>query len=754
MKGKLIEVVPSVLPDDNSAAQWQEQRIKSAFMVIRRRLWLILAFCILGLGGAATYLAYADPQYGATALVLLDSRSKYSNFDNVVANPKEGDPIGIRTEVDVLRSRAIAERVVKALDLTNDPEFKQQRRKSLVALVADELPAFVKKRLIVLGILPDGSNEDEVALTTRRVAGGLSVEADGRSYIVTIHYSASTADKAARIANAFATQYLSSQVDAKKAITAQANEWAKSQVDAAAEQLRDSEAEVEQFRIKNKSIMELAPGPGSSVAATQQLSDVNRALAAATEERITAETRYAAAKKLVAAKDVYAIPQVVASPMMQQLRVDEARAMARRANMESGLGGQYPDLKAADSELGRLRGTIREEVNKIVSSLAATAELSRAREADLASKVEVLRKDVGEVSQLQFQLAKLEREAEARRTFYTALQKRYVETSALLQGVYPDARIIASADPEPLPSSPKLFTVLIIGLLAGAAVGAAIAALVELTDKGFRTLTQLEEATGLACLGILPDLRRALHRTIGDLSGQDMRLFREAVRSVCSAMETTLHLKRRDNCKVVLITSALPQEGKTVSSVALATVLAARGAKTLLIDADLHRPHAEGYLKAGAASRDLATILADRNGCGAATQVGENLYVVRGGKGHDDAQQVFLSEEFAEFMASAREEFDAIVMDSPPATVVADAVVLAPFADIVLHVVRWGKTRRATVLDSINRMRRSNGEAVSVTMLNRVDLGKYRKYNRDGGLNFEYAKYYRPAITVRKGRLP
>ena len=219
-------------------------------------------------------------------------------------------------------------------------------------------------------------------------------------------------------------------------------------------------------------------------------------------------------------------------------------------------------------------------------------------------------------------------------------------------------------------------------------------------------------------------------------------------------METTLHLKRRDKCKVVLITSALPQEGKTVSSVALATVLAARGSKTLLIDADLHRPHAEGYLKAGAASRDLATILADRNGCGAATQVGENLYVVRGGKGHDDAQQVFLSEEFAAFMASAREEFDAIVMDSPPATVVADAVVLAPFADIVLNVVRWGKTRRATVLDSINRIRRANGEAVSVTMLNRVDLGKYRKYNRDGGLNFEYAKYYRPAITVRKERLP
>jgi capsular exopolysaccharide synthesis family protein len=748
MRGKIIEVVPAALPDDDSAARWQEQRIKSAFLIMRRKIWLIVACSIAGLGGAAAYLANATPQYSATALVLLDTRSKYSNFDTVVASPREGDPIVIRTEVEVLRSRAIAERVVRALDLTNDPEFKPQHRRSFVDLVGDELPASVKRRLVLLGVLPDGSNEDEVALTTRRVEGGLSVDSDGRSYIVTIHYSASTGEKAAKIANAFAAQYLASQIDAKKAITASANEWAKSQVDAAGEQLREAESAIEQFRNKNKAIMELVPGPGSSVAATQQLTDLNRLLAAATEERITAETRLAAARKLVAAKDVYAIPQVVASPLRQQLRVDEARAMARKASLEARLGGQYPDLKAADSELARVRGTMREEVTKIVSSLASSAELSRAREADLAGKVEALRKDVGEVSGLQFRLSNLEREATARREFYTALQKRYVETSALLQGVYADARIIAPASPEPLPSSPKLWTALVVGLLGGAAVGAAIAALVELSDKSFRTAAQLEEATGLTCLGILPDLGRALHRALaGDLSGREMRVFREAVRSICSAMDATLRTSR-DTCRVVLVTSALPHEGKTVSSVALATVMAARGSKTLLVDADLHRSPAEGHLEVGSPPRDLAAILADGDGCRAATQVGENLYVIKGERGHDDAQQVFLSARFAAFIGTARAEFDAIVIDSPPATVVADAAVLAPFADVVLHVVRWGKTRRSAVLEAISRIRRSNREAVSLTMMNRVDLGKYRRYSRDGGWNFEYAKYYRSTITV------
>jgi polysaccharide biosynthesis transport protein len=403
-----------------------------------------------------------------------------------------------------------------------------------------------------------------------------------------------------------------------------------------------------------------------------------------------------------------------------------------------------------------VRGTIKDEVNKIVSSLEASAQLARARERELAAKVESLRIGVGEVSRLQFRLSNLEREAEARRTFYAALQKRYVETSALLQGVYADARIASPAMPEPLPSSPKLSIALVVGLLFGVAVGAAVAALVELADKSFRTLPQLEETTGLACLGMLPDLGRALRRTIGgDLSGRDTRLFRESVRSVCSAMDAALRLKTRKRCRVVLITSALPQEGKTVSSVALATALAARGSKTLLIDADLHRAQAGGYLNAASPSRDLATILADRDGCQAATRVSENLYVIRGGEGHEDAQQVFLSARFAAFLVAARAQFDAVIIDSPPAMVVADAAVLAPFADVVVQVVRWGRTRRSTVLDAINRIRRANSEAIALTMLNRVDLAKYSKYNQDGRWGFEYAKYYRAAITVTgKKHLP
>lgn len=736
-----------VVPYD-AAAKWHEQRVKSAFAMMIRRVWLVAALSLAGLGAAAVYLAYAKPQYSATALVQLDTHSKYSNFDSVVTSPREGDPIAIRTQVEVLRSEAIAERVVKALDLTADPEFKPRSRSQLAG---DGLMADVRRFLASLGLVHDMSNEDELALTTKQVRARLFVDADGRSYIVTIGFAASSPEKAAKIANAFAEQYLASQVDAKTAITAKANEWAKSQLDTAGEQLREAEAAVEQFRAKNNAIIELVPG--SSVAAAQQLTQVNALLATATEARIAAETRLAAARKLVAAKDIYAVPEVLASPLIQQLRVEEARAVARRASLDGRLGVLNPDLRAADSEVSHLRGTINEEVGKLVSSLASGAQLAKLREEELAAKVESLRKDVGEVSRLQFQLANLERRAEARRAFHAALEKRYVETSALLHGVYADARVVAAATPQPAPSWPNVPFVLAVGLLIGAAVGAVVAVLFELADKSFRSPPQLEEATGLACLGVLPDMGRALRRTIrGDLSGQETRLFREAVRSVCIAMDAAAGLKKAKTGSVVLVTSALPEEGKTVSSVALATALAARGSRTLLIDADLRRPQVGGYLDAVSHSRDLAAILADGEGCQAATAVAENFYAIRGGEGHENAQQVFLSAQFGAFLEAAKVQFDAIIIDSPPVMVVADAAVLARSADVVLHVIRWGRTRRSTVLDAVNRLRRSNGEAVAVTMLNRVDLTKYRKYNRDGSWSFKYADYYKAAMPLSEKR--
>jgi polysaccharide biosynthesis transport protein len=838
---------------DGAAAKWHEQRLKSTLAAMRRRWWLIGLLACAGLGGAATWLSVSKSQYTATALVQLDTRNKIVSFDSsTAAGSREAESNAIRTEVEVLRSDTVAERVVKLLNLTNDPEFSPSPP-TLLAKLLKSLPASPFSRGsvhsdasrapagsvsgsgtrqdqfsgfdplaqsktratvvtdnngVVLGSIVDnaavpvdrskaigpsgptssgadqvgtairapgsmdsaersvGSSEgatkladsaqerlaqDKLALTIQRVKKSLSIEADGRSYIVTIEFSALTSEKAALIANAFAKQYLSTQIDAKMALTESANDWAKKQLDSAGAQLREAEEAIEQFRAQHEDKIEVAPG--NSVAVSRQLAQflaqLNERLAAATQARIAAETRLAAAQALVKRNDVFVIPEVLQSPLLQRLREEETRVAARRASLEARLGPQYPDVQSANTELARVQASIKSKVSEVISNIQAEVAVARTQEQELSSKVEAMRKSVGESSQQQLQLSVLERRAEARRTFYTAIEKRFVETSALLHGVYPDARIVARATPPPLPSWPNIPIMLIAGLLLGGILGAAIAALLEFADKSFRTPLQLEEATGRTCLGILPDLGRAFHRgIIGALRTRSSRLFRESVRTICIALEALTDVNSPKKGHVILVTSALPQEGKTLSSVALAAALAASGSKTLLVDADLRRPQMTNYLPAASRSPDLASMLADHDGYPSAIEVDKNFFAIRGGDADENAQGVFLSEKFGTFMETAKAEFDAIVIDSPPSMVVADAAILARFANVVVHVVRWGRTPRSTVLDSIDQMRRANKTSTSVTMLNRVNLVSYYKYHRDGGWGFRYANHYRRDVAT------
>jgi capsular exopolysaccharide synthesis family protein len=807
----------SVAPLDDTAAKWQERRARSFLATMRRQAWLILMCGCLGLGGAAMWLSVAKPQYISTALVQLDGGNKFSNFDNVVSGAREADLDAIRTEAEVLRSDAVVERVVKALDLTNDPEFGLPPT-TWLAKLTDLLPAELKaafnspgmdnrqgdsgvssgvretgavndpgrfhfsavpdqagsdrppqngRRTTVLtnsngvilgsfshspapsGQLEDGIDKKELVPTIQRVRKDLTIEDDRRSYIIKIAFAASNAEKAARLANAFAEQYLAARIDAMLALTASANEWAKAQLDAAGEQLRGAEAAIEQFRAQHNAIIEAAPG--NTVAVSQQLgqllSNLNIQLAGAAQTRIAAETRLVAANELSKRRDVYAIPDVLNSPLIQQLRVDEARVSARLANSKARFGSQYPERMALEDELAGLRASIGTKVTQIVSNLESNVRDARAREEELASKVESLRREVGDASQLQLQLPILERRAEGRRTFYAAIEKRYAETSALLHGVYPNARVVSRATPQPFPSWPNIPIFLTAGLVLGAAIGAAVAALIGFADRSFRTPGQLEETTGLACLGILPQLPRGFYRA------GSTRMFRESVRSVHVALEAAIGVNNEKGSRVILVTSALPQEGKTVSSVALATALAASGSKTLLIDADLRRPKTDVFVTDASRPLGLASILIDDEGSPVATKIGKDLYVIRGGGADESAQRVFLSARFGTFLEAAKAQFDSIVIDSPPAEVFADAAILARFADVILHVVRWGRTKRSVVLDAVDRLRRANGKAVSATVFNRVTPAKYYKYNRDGGWGFRYADYYRTASETAASKL-
>jgi uncharacterized protein involved in exopolysaccharide biosynthesis/Mrp family chromosome partitioning ATPase len=739
-------------PMDNSAARWQEQRVHSFFSATRRRWKLVAGAVILALGAAAASLHYMRPHYTSTALVQLDPQKKYANFDSVVGGLKEGDPIAIRTEVQVIRE-AIGGRVVDSLHLTTDSEFNPRlERTELARLIHDHLPSTLMNVMETLRATQPISVQNERAVTIRQVLRRLDLDSDGRSYIISISFTASNPERAAQIANSFALEYLQNQIDSKSEITAKANEWAESQLDNARAQVRDAEAAVERFRANNEAITEV--GQGNVTAAAQQLNQINSQLVAAASARAAAEARLASAQRLPEGHAVNAIPEVLASTLIQQLQVQEASLLVRRADLDIRYGDKHPAIHIIDSEISHLEGKITEEVGKIIASIATETRAARAREAELASQMQALRHSVSDSSRLQSQLHDLERQADARRAFFATMEQRYVETAALLSGQYADAHIVAAASPQPVPSSPNVPLMFAVALAAAMALGGSLVAYLEYIDKGFRTPKDLETATRLACFGILPELGRAfrVETSSGELSGRGSPAFREAVKTIRVAIRLTdLRAKKGSNKgRVILVTSSLPLEGKTMSAVALARALASGGSRTLLIEADLRRPQVARYL-GGDDSHDLATILENGLGPAAATRVTATLCVISGRENIDGAQELFLSPHMQCFMDQAKAEFDAVVIDSPPVMVVADAVVLARFSDVVLHVVRWGSTARTTVLAAIGRVRRVQHDAVQATILSRVDLLRYGRYMDEGNWSFRYKDYYlRSSATDRK----
>jgi capsular exopolysaccharide synthesis family protein len=564
-----------------SAAQWQEQRIRSLIGAMRRRWRLIAAVLIVTLGATGAWVLLRPPLYTATAMLRLDVPKKYVDFDNVIGGVNTLDPIAIRTAAQMIRSDAIVGQVVNSLGLADDPEFN--RNAAATHAIGDTLKSPARG----FGAMA----EREQAAVVRQVLRGLSLDADGRSYIIGVSFTDSSPEKAARIANSFAQQFLQNLIDAKTEATVRANDWLKSQLSDARGQIDKAEAAVEEFR-----------GP-------------------------------------------------------------------------------------------------------------------------------------------QSQLQDLERQANARRAFFTTMEQRYMQTTALLNGQYADARIVAAASLPIVPSSPNVPVDFAGGLIAALGVSVLLIAGIEYRDKGCRTPKELEAASGLVCFGILPELDRTDRAACsGDwLSATGAPAFREAARTIGTAVR--LAVPTAPKGRVILVASSLPQEGKTMSAVAIARALASSGLKTLLIDADLRRPSVARYLGERSGS-DLLSLLQAGADPRTTPELAANLHVISPRGPAENAQALLMSAQMESLIERAKTAFDAIVCDSPPVMVVADAAILATLCDLVIFVVRWGRTPVGTILSGVEQLSRMRRDATYATILGRVDLAGYRRYGDDGYCRFKYPEYF------------
>lgn len=714
--------------------------------VLRRRKNVICACVALITVIGAAMIFQITPRYTAEASVLLDARKIDVVDVQAVLSNLPPDLAVVRGEIEVMKSPQIAAKVVNTLNLTSVPEFNSKlQQPSLFSPILQAehwLFGLVRPALgIEQNIAPAIPEDPQVALersATYALLGHVNVTNDGRSYVLKVAVDSENPQLAANIANAYANAYLDAQLEAKFDAVKRANDWLNAHLTDLQAQVEASEGAVELYRAQHGLTQTDTNG---DTLTSQQLGELNSQLILASADTAQKQANLSQIQDKLRSGGITGAEQVLSDPIIQSLRQQEADLIQQEAQLAAKYKPEHPAMINIKAQINDAEQKIRDEVNKAVQAMAGDVVAARAKEQSLRDSLQALQKTSATQDQAAIQLHELQRQADSVKTLYDDFLNRFKQTSAQEDIQQPDARLIVDARPPSTPSYPR--TGLLISLVfLGSILTGLIAALgMERLDNGFRTGEQVERLAGIAPLGLVPDIR-SNEKPTDAIIAHPVSAYSEAIRTV----RTALRYSDVDNPpKVVLVTSALPDEGKSVFSLSLARSVAFSGGRALLIDCDLRRPSVAKTLglvpKAG-----LLSVFDSGFDAREAIMVDETsgLHVITATSGTANPQDILGSRQMRALIDKMRAQYDFVVLDTPPVLAVSDAFILSHVADTTMFLVRWGRTARPVVLGALKAFRQNGGHLAGI-VLSRVDFRRHASYGYgDSGYYYGYyGKHYR-----------
>lgn len=717
-----------------------------ALAIARRRLPLFVAIALLVFVIAVVMTSRAVPQYTATAKVMLDRETHQVTEQRAVISDGTLDTAAVDTEVEVLKSRQLAERVVEALNLDQDPAFNPALQKPT------GLAAFNAGLKKALGQTASAKRQDAMSDAEKarlhesvvdRVLWGLSVRRSGLTYVIDISYTSPDPAKAALIANTFADRYMLEQLEGRFDATRQANVWLNDRLSELRGEVMQAEAAVEQYRVANN----LLSTSGATLT-EQEISTYNQQLATVRAQQAEEEARLRTARdQLARGSSGDDVGEALGSATIQQLRAQRLQISGQLAEAERRYGPRHPQLLQAQRELADVDASIQAEIGRIISNLEARVQVARERTASMSGSLGRARGTLAANNSASVRLNELQRNADAVKTLYESYLGRFRETSSQEGLETSNVRIVSRAKQPTGPSAPNVPVNLAIGFIFAIGAGTAAVVLAELLSSGLLTAEDIEERVGLPSLGTIPDLRSIAEpgersiKPVDYVVQRPLSFFSESIRSLKTAM-TYANVGSR--MKVVVVTSALPGEGKSTTAMCLARSAAQSGNSVLLIDCDLRRRNvnqllgldpAAGLLEVlnGNASFDDTVIFDEPSGA----------WILPLARSEFTPRDVFGSAAMDRLLAAARDRFDLVLLDTAPALAVSDTRVLASKADAVIFLTRWRKTPLKATTSAIRLLDQAGGRVAGV-VLSQVDMKQQSRYGYgDAGYYYgSYKKYY------------
>jgi capsular exopolysaccharide synthesis family protein len=675
------------------------------------RRWVVLAVVAVFVAMAGVYSALQTPTFLAKVSIQIDRDSQsvidVEGFNNVRGNDAEF----YQTQYELLRSRALAYRVVSDLNLATDESIALLRKpRSAVDVVRD----------FVGGLTSGGAapaTDDANASAQAKTAVNLLLERIAiapvrNSRIVTLSFENEHPEVAQRVANGFAEAFVRLNLDRRYQAASYARSFLEEKLAQIKTKLEESETALVAYAQQQK-LLDTEPG---QPIASANLQTLNEKLITARSERLAAEAAWNDSREYGG----LSLPLAQESRTIQSLREEQAKLQAEYDQKLGTLKPAYPEMIELRRKIDQTGAQIAAEVNSVRESLKLRFEVAKSVETKLEAELQAESARIFDQRTRNIQYTILQREVDTNRALYDGLLQRYKEIGAA-GGV--ELNNVAVIDQAELPASrytPNHTVNLLIGLILGLTVAIAGILAREQLDESVKSIEMLEKQIGFVPLGLVPLFDRGqsnanLSKTISD----GRTALAEAMRSIRTALQFSTQAGLP---KVLLLTSARPGEGKSTLTWALAVNLSMLNLRVLLIDCDLRKP-SQHLMRGMANSAGTSNLLVGNARLQDVIHpAGDgSIDLITAGPMPPNPAELLVGPRLRTVLDEASSLYDIVILDGPPVLNLADAPILARQAEATLLVVKAGDTPARAVADAKRRLERVNANLIGA-VLNQFDL--------------------------------
>src|SRR6266481_295742 len=644
----------------------REPHLYDYLLILRKHQWLILSFLLTVVTVVSIATFRMLPVYIAKATIEMD----LENY--------------IETQSKVLTSETLALQTIRNTGLAANPEFS-----------AGGIPS----EAIATGSLANQKRPPEVAA----FLGSLSVKRIPSSRLMEVSYESTDPVLAAHILNAHLENYKAQNIQSRYEATLEATRFLTSQLN----ELKLTVKQSEDARINYERQNQIWSVDDKSNITTQRLADLDKQLTDAQGETLKKQALYEYAK----AGDIDAVPEIRADALLQDLQKKRADLAVQYTEALNQYGPNFPKVQRLQAQMKEVDDQIARESKGIVLQLESDYREAKQREELIRQALELQKAETNNMAEKMVQYNILKRESEADKTLYEGLLTKLKE-AGISEGLKSsNLRVVDPAMIPSFPARPAKARNIALAFLVGLVGGIGLALLREYLDNTVKTPDDIETLTRLPSLAVVPAFGDSAgrNRRMGMFGGASangnekrielvaQHLPKSQMSEAFRALRTALLLSQPDHPpQVILVTSALPREGKTTAAANLAVTLAQLGDKTVLVDADLRKPGVGRLLNLGTGKyAGLSSYLAGVSALDLVTvphPAIPNLAAIPTGPLPPNPADLLSSHKLADAIAELRTKFKFIVIDSPPVMAATDAVILSVQADGVLLVVRSGET--------------------------------------------------------------